>query len=894
MLRIFLVALLVLTAGSVPACADPISALIIGAIGLTGTAAAVGTAALDIAIGIGLSYAAQKLAPKPKAVGSAVSSEQSGRTLSLSLDTNAPRQAIFGRAATAGSLVYWQTTGSNNMVLQLVVALADHECQGLAGLWVDGKECDWNSGTKQIEGYGANLKVRFYSGAAGQTVDTAVRDASGGAWTDDEVGSHVCYAVVEATYNETLFQGGIPQIIFVVDGAKLYDPRFDDTAGGDGDQRWNDQSTWAFSRNAAVATYNVLRGFSAGGKPLLGLNAPADAIRAADFEAAANICDEDVSLAAGGTEPRYRADLVVTLSGQPNRETLDALILSMAGDVICCAGIYRIIAGAARTSVATISDADIIITEPFTSEPRLSRAELTNAVIGSFSDPDRSYNTVPLPPRTSSEDETADGGIRLAQTLDLVAVTSRTQGQRVMEMVRKRARRQLRVSVTLRARFFLLEVGDWITFNSDRRGYSSKVFEIEGLKRNPDLTVSLLLREMDSGVDDWTTLDELADDTSNDLPAGGPTLTSVSGLEVEAALISGNGVAQMPGLRATWTPITDPTVIALRIEYRKVGDTVAQEKRVENASTGQHTWTEGIQGSLDYEIRALPVTMPERQVDWTAWVQTADVTDPLTVDVATEVPPDTITKEMLDPQAREELRLVTAVDGTLGSLPAALDEVFRQLALTSEHAIRGMVGVRQAEVAIRVEQTQRITDKQAFAQQITTLQAAFENTAALIQVEQTVRAEADGSLSEQITTVSGAVAAQTASVVVIQEVIDGIQSRFGVAVNNNGQVIGLIALDGSPQGSTFTVVADKFLVALPNVTGGDAVPVFAIQNVNGSAKLALRGDMIADGSILARHIQAVTLSAISADIGEVTAGIMRSADNKMRLDFNGKSFRMDL
>lgn len=852
-----------------------------------------GAAVIEIGIAVGLGYAARKLAPKQSSSSSRSVSE-GGRTLSLSLDTNAPRQVILGRQATAGSLVYWQTAGDNNATLHMVIALADHECHALAGLWVDGKERAWTAETGVVDSYGGKLKVRFYAGTASQTVDTAVRDASGGAWTNDETGHHVCYAVVEALYDETLFQGGIPQIVFVVDGAKLYDPRFDTSVGGDGDQRWDDQSTWAFSRNCAVATYNVLRGFSAGGKPLLGLNAPADAVRLSDFEAAANICDEEVGIAAGGTEPRYQCGLVVTLSGQPNRDALEALITSMAGDVVCCAGIYRIIAGAARTPVATISDDDLIVTEPFTSEPRLSRAELTNAVMGSFSDPARSYNAVPLPPRTSSSDETADGGIRLAQSVDLVAVTSRTQGQRVMEIARKRARRQLRASFTLRARWFGLEVGDWITDNSSRRGYSSKVFEIEGFKRNPDLTSVPLLREMDSGIDDWSALtDELADDTSSDLPAAGPTLTSVSGLDLEVVVIEGAGAAQVPGLRATWIPITDPTVIAIRIEYRKVGDTVAQERRVENPGAGQYTWTEGIQGGLDYEIRAIPVTMPERAVDWTSWVDADDFTEPHKVDLAISVPPDTITEEMLDPQTRLELELVTKADGTLGSVQAGLEEAFRQIALTSEHTIRSMVGNRQNKVQILVEQTQRLTADQAFAQQITTLQAAFDNAAAAIQVEQTVRAEADTSLSSQITSVASNVADNTASVVVIQESINGIRSRFGVALNNNDQVIGLISLDGNPSGSTFTVVADKFLVALPDMTGGDAVPVFAIQEVNGSPKLAMRGDMIADGSIIARHIQATTLSAISADLGEVTAAIIRSEDNKFRINTNTKEIRIE-
>lgn len=847
----------------------------------------VGAALAEIGIAVGLGFAAKKLAPKPKS--SASSATERGRTLQLDIDTNAPRQVIFGRSATAGSLVYWQTTGTDNALLQMVVALADHECQGLVEIWADGKLRAWNSGTGVVDGYNDKLKVRFYSGTGTQTVDTAVRDASGGGWTNTETGANVCYAVVEAAYDEVVFQAGIPQLVFVIDGAKLYDPRFDATVGGSGSQLWADPSTWVFSANPAVAIYNVLRGFKAGGKPLLGLNAPADAVRLSDFEAAANVCDETVALLAGGTEPRYRCGLVVTLDGQPNRDALEALIASMAGDVICSGGIYRIIAGVARSSVATLTDDDLIIADPFVSEPRLTRGELTNAVMGSFSDPARSYNAVPLPPRTSSTDETVDGGIRLAQSLDLVAVTSRTQGQRVMEIARKRARRQVRTRFTLRARWFGLEPGDWITFTSARRGYSAKVFEVDHVKRNPDLTSAVSLREMDAGFDDWSTADELADDTSNNLPAAGPTLTFVSGLAVTNVVVAGVDGAQRPGLQATWTAITDPTVVALRIEYRKQGDTVALERRVEDPSTGTYTWVDGIQGGLGYEIRALPVTQPERGVDWTSWVQPSGSTGPQKVDVAITVPPDTITEEMLDPQARFELGLMTALAEAQGSVSAQMQEAFRQIAISAESAIRGMVAGRQNKVAILVEQTQRLTDKEAFAQQVTTLQAALDNAAAQIVTEQTVRAEADNSLSSQVTTVSSGVAANTAAVAVLQTSVDGISARFGVALNINGQVIGLIALDGTPEGSNFTVAADKFLVALPDITGGDAVPAFSLQNVNGSAKLTLRGDMIADGAIIAQHLAVSTLSAIAANIGEVTAGVLRSTDNLMRIDLNTKS-----
>ena len=876
---------------------------------------------VTIGAAFGLSYLATRLAPKPSAVARAT-----GRTLRLEIATNVARRVIFGRAATAGSLVYWQTTGKDNKLLQMVVALADHECEGLVELWVDGKKRSWNSDTGEVSDHEGKLTVRFYNGASGQDADEAVRDASEGRWTDAETGQHICYAVIEAEADEEVFTGGIPQIVFVIEGAKLYDPRLDSTVGGNVSHRWGDKSTWTFSDNPAVAIYSVLRGIAPGGVHLLGLNSPADAIRIADFEAAANACDEPVDLKAGGTEPRYRCGVTIGLDQQPNRDALEALIAAMAGEVISSGGIYRIMAGVARASVANLTDDDLIAAEPFVSEPRMPRSELTNAVFASFSDPSRSYEAVPLPPRTSSADEATDGGIRLAQTFDFVAITSRTQAQRVMEIARRRARRQIRVKATIRSRWFTLEPGDWITLTSARRGYESRVFEIDHTKVNHDLTSDIVIREMDAGFDDWSTGDEIADNERSNLLPGGPTLTFVSNLAVAATVIAGASGAQRPGLRATWEPIDDPTVTGIIIEYRKVGDTVALEKNVLDPSTGQHTWLEGIQGSVSYEIRAIPQTQPERTVDWTAWVRPAEQTAPSIVDVAADVIPGSISKEDLDPQARYELSLVTAVDDVLGSVASGLAESLRETQTTAESTIRGLITGKKNETAITVEREIRQSESEAFAQQITKIQAAIgddiaaalleEQTArvdgdsalakdltllqtsvdgntALVASERTARTDADSAQAKDITALQTSVGDNTALVAVVKESIDGISGKFAVVIDVKGNIVGAISLDGKKNYSTFSVVANKFLVAFPDQAGGNPVSVFSIQDVNGVAKLALRGDMYADGAILARHLSVTTLSAITANIGRVTAGVMQSADGLFIIDLDKKELTID-
>lgn len=164
---------------------------------------------------------------------------------------------------------------------------------------------------------------------------------------------------------------------------------------------------------------------------------------------------------------------------------------------------------------------------------------------------------------------------------------------------------------------------------------------------------------------------------------------------------------------------------------------------------------------------------------------------------------------------------------------------------------------------IRQERTQRVTATDALAKQITTVESRLNNEVGA-QITQIIQAytAADTALAQEIDTVASALGENVSSVSVLFESVNGIKSQFTVMLNENGHVVGIVDLSQENGSSSFTVEAAKFLVALTGASGGDPVPVFAIQNVNGSPKLALRGDMIADGSISARHINAATISTL--------------------------------
>src|SRR5690606_3531564 len=85
--------------------------------------------------------------------------------------------------------------------------------------------------------------------------------------------------------------------------------------------------------------------------------------------------------------------------------------------------------------------------------------------------------------------------------------------------------------------------------------------------------------------------------------------------------------------------------------------------------------------------------------------------------------------------------------------------------------------------------------------------------------------------------------------------------------------------------------ADKFVVAQPGVTGGDPIVPFVIGTLDGQPGIGISGNVIIDGTVAARHLNVSTLSAISADIGTVTAGLIRDSANNYQLDIANGQFR---
>lgn len=431
--------------------------------------------------------------------------QASATTLQLGENT---RQAVVGIAATAGTLAYafnyGGKYGTDWEVLSIV--LADHECDGLIGFYVNDKYVAF-SADGSVTGYNGQLEVYFRRGTETQTLPAVLTTYGGYSASDNGAGiCHVtiCYKSDKSDQKNPVWPSGRPRFLFVVRGLKCYDPRKDSTVpGGSGPHRWSDPSTREWTDNAIVCRYNWVRGVYACnrvndpdmlliGRGLSAVEAPPE-----NVFARANICDELVSLTAGGTEKRYRVGGLIRADDE--YLTVEEYFAAACGGVITQPqGCVEIEPGQAKSPTFFFTDADLIVGSEVQWNDFLSEAndEWINTVIPRYIEPEQRWTDHAAPIRRDVADVIADGGPR-EETLSLPLVTSAMQAGRCGEIRRRMGRLQGRGSITLGPRFAEIEEGDWGVWTSPRRfGGGGRTVRVEAWSSPENGHMQLQLRQI--------------------------------------------------------------------------------------------------------------------------------------------------------------------------------------------------------------------------------------------------------------------------------------------------------------------------------------------------------------------------------------------------------------
>jgi len=175
----------------------------------------------------------------------------------------------------------------------------------------------------------------------------------------------------------------------------------------------------------------------------------------------------------------------------------------------------------------------------------------------------------------------------------------------------------------------------------------------------------------------------------------------------------------------------------------------------------------------------------------------------------------------------------------------------------------------------------------------TNYQTADSTLNAAITSEASARVAGDGVNATNISTVTSQVNDLTTTVTEQTISINGVQAKWGVNVNNNGRVTGLELNSGLDNLTTFAILADHFVIVHPTANG-TTIQAFIAGLVNGIASVGINGNLIVDDTITADKIVATTLSAITANLGTVTAGLIQNPAGTLKFDLpNMRLYRTD-
>jgi hypothetical protein len=459
------------------------------------------TAATALTIGLGIT--SSLLAKKPKAPST---SDNAKDRLQVSIDPRTPRKFVFGRTAMATDLRDQEIIGSDQSYVDRFIVVASHTVQSIEEIWFDDKIAWSSTGGVTGDSSGYLTVQTILEGSAGNAINISARMGSTRRYT----GLAYVYLRFKLTGNTkkvtSPFQQSLPSRMTIVGkGAKVYDPRLDSTVtGGSGSHRSDDQSTWAWndsaSRNPALQMLWYLLGWRINDKLAVGKGIPPARINLESFITAANACDETVSLAAGGTEPRYRGDGVFS-EGDPTGTVLEQLKATMNAELDDIDGRLRllVLANDLATPIADFSEDDIL--DDFNWDQTTSLDDTFNILRGTYIDPSTNslYQAVDYPEvRIDSPD-----GIDRIETVDLQLVQSPSQAQR---LAKQRVARMLysgMFTATFGHRAWKVQRADVIRLSFAALGFTNKLFRVVDTSVQVDGQVPMTLREEHADIYLW-------------------------------------------------------------------------------------------------------------------------------------------------------------------------------------------------------------------------------------------------------------------------------------------------------------------------------------------------------------------------------------------------------
>jgi hypothetical protein len=505
--------------------------------------------------------------------------------------------------------------------------------------------------------------------------------ASGTTWGPNDLCLGRTLAYVRMGFDSTVFPSSIPNVSFVIQGkSNIFDPR---------------TGTYGFTNNAAlcIADYLSIPTIQGGFGMQIGTDIPT-----AQLIAAANICDEQVDLAGGGTISRYTCDTFFQLN-TPRGTILKNLLSSCAGRISYQGGQYSIFPGSWVAPTLQLSDADLV--GPIKWKPRFSIRDTCNAVKGTYISPENAYQQADVPMYAQDADHgyvadpwlAEDNAERIIREANFPCTDNSATAQRLEKIALLRTRYQGRGTLRCSLKAYQAVALDVIQFTHPRYTWVNKNFEVLSSRFSVDKSngaplpyVELDIAETDPSIFDWSVTEQLTPQgykQPNNVgvricnpPEGvssysGPGET-VDGITYPSTITTGADGRVQNSIYVRWTTPNDANVVLgghLEVQWQPVGASTWNALANVNPSASS-TFINGVSDGAQYNIQVRAVNVANVPSQWvlTGPVTVSDVLSSLAYSGIPVAPPGILIGQGLsDGTAQITVLPFTATVGALSA-----------------------------------------------------------------------------------------------------------------------------------------------------------------------------------------------------------------------------------
>jgi len=480
-------------------------------------------------------------------------------------DANIP--VIYGERLIGGTRVFVESSGTDNEYLYIALLLSEGEINSIEEILIDDQPVTFASSftdgnAVEVDSSDANyykdgeslIRLEPHFGTDGQSASTLLSTLD--SWGSNHKLSGLCYLAIRFKFNQDAF-GGLPKIQAKIKGKKV--------------KTYNaslvEQSA-SYSTNPAWCILDYLT------DTRYGKGLSVSEIDLQSFYDASLVCETQVTPYSGGSDINIFDCNTAVDTSRTIIDNLRDLIKGCRGYIPFSQGKYSLIIETTGSASVSLTEDDIIggytLAIP-------QKNERYNRVICSFINPDRNYQVdeVQFPPIDDSglpsadqhaTMKTADGGFLLEGRFQFPTITSQYQAEEMAEVILRRSREALGLSLNVAFKGYELNIGDIVNITHSSLGFSNKPFRVLGITFNNDYTVGLSLVEHQDSHYTWATKVQATTIPTTTLP--NPfTVQPPASLTLDDTLIEYNQTP-LVALDITIGASTDAFVDYYQVEYK--------------------------------------------------------------------------------------------------------------------------------------------------------------------------------------------------------------------------------------------------------------------------------------------------------------------------------------